>query len=306
MPCVKKILLLLIFCGAAYGLYRFSHKQTAGFAVSKIRSEMVPEARWECAPLSVEAERDVRHALSQPYSYLGKGAQCYVFGSEDGLYVIKFFRISHLEASPWIKKFPLPSFLDAWRKEKIAYYNDKKERDFTSYKLAYEELKEETGLLYLHLNKSHHLKQKLRLIDKIGVVHELNLDEMEFILQKRAKPFYSAISEMIRQHETEKAKAALSELVQLFFKRRSLGLSDKDPDLKTNFGVIEDRPMQFDIGRFKKGVLSKKNEPFREELIRITDSFKHWLKKQEPSLASHLEEEIQKIPARSFPENETD
>ena len=289
---MKKVFTILLFCGVAYGAYRFCHKQTAGFALGKIQSEMKPEKRWELAPLSDDEKSFVKTILSQRFSYLGKGAQCYVFASEDGSAVIKFFRISHLEIPFWFQKMPLPSGLEGWRREKIALKESKKEKDFTSYKLAFENLRDETGLLYVHLNKSDDLRQKITLIDKIGIAHELDLDNLQFILQKRATPFYAAISEMITHHEIEKMKGALAELIRLFSKRRALGLFDKDPDLKTNFGLIAGHPVQFDIGRFKKEEMRKKDEPLHEELIRITDTFKKWLEKREPSLAEYLEEKI--------------
>ena len=56
--------------------------------------------------------------------------------------------------------------------------------DFDSYKIAYENLKDETGLIYLHLNKTDFLKQKMIIIDKIGIYHEIDLDSMEFLIQK--------------------------------------------------------------------------------------------------------------------------
>lgn len=279
------LVLLAIFC-----LYRFCHKQTGGFSVQKILSHFPNESRWETPRLADREEVVVRRLLEQPYTYLGKGAQCYVFASEDGQAVIKFFKVSHLEAPRWLTALPLPSFLKAWRSVKIAFKENKRQKDFSSYLFAYDQLKEETGLLYLHLNKSTHLQQKITIIDKIGIAHKLDLDGLSFILQKKADLFYPALEEMIAHKEIDRAKSALKELVHLFQKRRSLGLADKDPDLKTNFGMIEGIPVQFDIGRFQKGDL--KNESFEHELIRITDECKKWLKTKEPALADYLENEI--------------
>ncbi|MFI5334291.1 MAG: hypothetical protein ACHQT8_03885 [Chlamydiales bacterium] len=276
----------------AWGTYHFCNWQTAGFSITKIRSNFVAEPRWETPPLKEREMKNVKEILSQSYSYLGKGAQCYVFVSQDGGYVLKFLRISHLDAPAWLKRMPLPNFLEGWRNAKIALRKSKKEKDFASYLFAYEELQEETGLLFLHLNKSSDLKQEIQLIDKTGIAHTLDLDQMEFILQKRAKPFYEAISEMIEDKKIENAETAIRGLLELLFTRRSHGLSDKDPDLETNFGLIGSRPVQFDIGRFKKGELAKKNEPFRNEVIRITDRFKHWLQNKEPALANYLDEQI--------------
>lgn len=287
----KKGVILALTISLCYGVERFCHKQTDGFAVHKILSHLKPDERWDCTSWIDASE--LRVILSQPFTYLGKGAQCYVFASQDGHYVLKFFRMSHIEAPRWFQSLPLPSFLENWRQQKIAVKQSKMEKDFLSYIEAYHKLREETGMIFLHLNKGRGVEQKLSLIDKIGIVHQLDLSRMQFILQKRAKPFYPALQEMIEHQEIESAKRALSHLVQLFHKRHCLGLEDKDPDLKTNFGWIDAHPIQFDVGRFKKRGPNSKNEPFHDEVLRITDELRRWLQGKEPSLASYLDQQIQ-------------
>ncbi len=286
---------LTLVVGAFFGLKHFCYKQTDGFALNKISSDLAYDTRWE-SPANPEQESHIRKILAQPFTYLGKGAQCYVFVSQDQQYVIKFFRVSHIEAPRWLKNLPLPSSLEQWRQQKIAIKESKREKDFSSYQFAFQHLKEETGLIYLHLTKSDDLMQKIQITDKGKITHILDLDRMEFILQKRAKPFYEAIEEMIQTNQTEKAKSALVGLLHLLAKRHDAGLTDKDPDLKTNFGLIDAEPIQFDIGRFKKGVSNKKNEPFQHEVLRITDHFKQWLQMRQPELASYLDQQIQAIP----------
>lgn len=286
---------LTLTVGAFFGLKHFCYKQTDGFALNKILSHLEYDARWNSS-LDLSQDEAVRTVLAQPFAYLGKGAQCYVFASQDQQYVIKFFRVSHIEAPLWLKELPLPSSLEKWRQQKIAAKENKRVKDFSSYQFAFEHLKDETGLIYLHLTKTSHLKQKIKIIDKVGIAHILDLDQMEFILQKRAKPFYAAMEELIQKNQTEKAKSALVGLIHLLAKRHDAGLTDKDPDLKTNFGLIDAEPIQFDIGRFKKGESNKKNEPFQHEVLRITDHFKQWLLPRQPELASYLDQQIQAIP----------
>jgi hypothetical protein len=285
----QKTAILALSIASFFGIKQFCYKQTDGFALNKICSRLPADPRWECS-----AEPQLA-ALDQSFRYLGKGAQCYVFVSQDQQYVIKFFRVSHIEAPGWLKHLPLPAYLDKLRQQKIAVKDMKRVKDFSSYLFAYENLRAETGLIYLHLSKTAHLKKKLQIIDKIGVAHSLNLDEMEFILQRRATPFYSGMQAMIHAGEIEQAKTALSQLVHLLSKRHQAGLTDKDPDLKTNFGLIGTMPVQFDVGRFKKRAPNKKPEPFQQEVIRITDHFKQWLLQKEPELAHYLESEIQAI-----------
>src|SRR5258706_12163985 len=78
---------------------------------------------WELSPLSAQEKENIDKILTEPFSFLGSGGQCYAFVSKDEKYVLKFFKQ---------KANPCPLF--------------------NSCKIAYETLKEETGMLALHLN----------------------------------------------------------------------------------------------------------------------------------------------------------
>ncbi len=83
--------------------------------------------------------------------------------------------------------------------------------------------------------------------------------------------------------ELDKAKRGLSEFVCLLRNRCQMGIFDKDPDLKTNFGFLDGHPIQFDVGRFKIG---------SDEMLRVTDGLLQWLESKEPRLSAYLEEEL--------------
>lgn len=261
---MRWLLRLLIFTLCFYGTARFCKKQTGSFTIARISSDLAYHSEWD---VETQNEKEVQQILSQPFHFLGKGAQSFVFASEDGSTVIKFFRHHHLQK------------------------NSKLAKDFGSYKLAFEKLRDETGLLYLHLNKTSHLNQTLDLVDKIGIHHPINLDRYEFLVQKRAKLAYPALQEWIDSGKTEDAKQALTALVQLLATRSNKGIHDKDPDLNTNFGFIGTTPIQFDIGRFKL----RETAADQNELIRITDNLHQFLMQRAPQLDEHLKEELRKI-----------
>lgn len=259
---MRWIIKIVIFVLCFFSMAKFCKKQTGSFTIARIQSDLPFHPEWAVENTS---EQEALKALSQPYRFLGKGAQSFVFASEDGKWVIKFFRHHHLK-----KNFKL-------------------NKDFGSYKLAFERLRDETGLLYLHLNKTSHLNQTLDLIDNIGIHHPINLDQYEFLVQKRAKLAYPALQELIDEGKIEEAKQALTALVNLLRTRSEKGLHDKDPDLNTNFGFIGLKPIQFDIGRFK----IRETPPDKNELIRITDNLHQWLMQREPVLDEHLKKELE-------------
>ena len=285
---LRKILFIGFGALTLIGIQRFCAYQTDEFALVKIKSNLSFHPEWEveCAPPNAP--------LSQSYKYLGKGAQVFAFVSQDGNYVIKFFR-HHKTRHPLE---PINKFLpQKWRKrlmQTIKKRGEKRMKDFLSYKLAFNELREETGLLYLHLNKTDSLNTHLTLFDKIGVRHFVDLDHMEFLIQKKAKPLYTALETWIENGEEEKAMKALSSLVYLLKCRRAKGIFDKDPDLMTNFGVIGCDAIQFDIGRFKKETTTNTSvKEDADELIRITHKLSTWLKRCAPKLRMHLLFEVE-------------
>ena len=89
------------------GLQDFCHKKTQGFTLAKARS-----AQNHTKKQSLDADKvtSLRPLLSQPFYFLKKGLQCYVFISEDSNYVLKLFRWKELEPSPFQQTPPL--FLD--------------------------------------------------------------------------------------------------------------------------------------------------------------------------------------------------
>jgi hypothetical protein len=275
-------------------LKQFCYRQTDGFALYKICSSLSYCSDWETTPsLSQDNEREIAPILDQPFYYLAKGAQSYVFASADGKTVIKFFRIYHLRPPIWLTALQLPLPLQSYKIRKMIEKNLELEKDFQSYKIAFQELKDETGLHYLHLNKTHHLKKSLTIYDKIGIAYQLDLDQMEFLIQKKASLVFPSIEHLINTEGVDAAKEAISALVKLLVKRCEKGIFDKDPDLNTNFGFLHKVPVQIDVGRFRKEQAGQAPEDYRNEVIRITDNFRQWLDQNHPSLSEHLLKEIQ-------------
>jgi hypothetical protein len=292
---LKKSLVLSLLIIGAVGIKQFCAKKTDGFALYKILSSLPFNPDWEVA--SNPPVEELATLLDQPFYYLAKGAQSYVFASQDGQTVIKFFRLYHLMPPSYLTTLNLPMPLQPFRVAKMLQKQGELDRDFMSYKIAFEEMKEETGLVYLHLNKTSHLRKKLTLYDKIGVVYSLNLDEMEFLVQKRATLLYPSLDQMIKTDGAEAAKPALAALVQLLVTRCQKGIFDKDPDLNTNFGFLDQRPIQIDIGRFRREEMPKKTEEYRDEILRITDNLRQHLESQSPALSAFLIQEIQNATA---------
>lgn len=280
---------------ACIALQKFCRSKTDGFAISKISSNLPYNPDFATRPISESELQKVEEILSQPFHYLGKGAQCYAFVSDDDQYVIKFFRLHNLLTPEWFVNMPLPSFLQSYRKEKIQRKFGEFFRDFLSYKIAFDSLQEDTGLIYVHLNKTDVLHKKITLFDKIKIQHSVDLDSMEFLLQKKADLFYPALHKLIQEGKREEVKANVKELIHFLAKRSSLGLYDKDPDINTNFGVCNGKPLQIDVGRFRPDATRTQPDVYISDIIRVTENLQQWLEAQDKDLSDSLIEEIQNL-----------
>jgi hypothetical protein len=275
---------------------QFCYKRTDGFALYKILSSFSFHREWEPSPALSEDLSEISQILDQPFYYLAKGAQSYVFASKDGQTVLKFFRLYHLRPPLWVTALALPLPLQPYKIGKMIEKRNDLNKDFQSYKIAFEEMKEETGLIYLHLNKTSHLNKRLKIYDKIGIAYELDMDGMEFLIQRRASLVYPSIDSLIKTEGVDAAKEAIAALVGLLRSRCEKGIFDKDPDLNTNFGFLGRCPIQIDIGRFHHKSECKNSEAYRNEILRITDNFRQWLDVNYPPLSEFLTGEIQNIP----------
>lgn len=290
----RTYLKLCLFALCFVATQRFCRKQTDTFALYKILSPLTHHSEWETPPLPAHELVNIQEILNQPFHYLARGAQCYVFVSDDHQYVIKFFRLYHL-LPPFWTKLPLPPFLRPYGLAKIAQKEKELERDFISYKIAFEQMREQTGLLYVHLNKTDHLHQKIHIFDRLNICHELELDQMEFLVQKRADLLYPTLDRIATCDGISAGCEALSRLVDLLVLRCEKGIFDKDPDLNTNFGFIGHTPVQIDVGRYRILEGSQPGSVDRDEIIRITDNLNQWLRAKHPELSDHLETQLSKL-----------
>lgn len=289
--CFRLFLGLLVIAGL-YGLGRLYFHLTAGFTIENISSDFAYNPEWEIRALKEEEQQEVEKAIHQRYYYLGKGCQSYVFQSEDGEYVIKFFKYQRYRLQPWLAYFPpLPAIVQ-YRKEKIDKKWNKLDGFVKSWKTAFENLKEETGLIFVHLNKTQNLRTRLTIVDKVGISHEVNLDQMEFCIQRRADMLCKTLLGFKEKGDLEGAKKLIDSLLTLIISEYHRGLADNDHALMQNTGVAHGKPVHIDVGQFVQNEHVKDPSVYHQELFTKTYKFKLWLKEEYPELFSHLEEQL--------------
>lgn len=232
---------------------------TGGFKVAKMALRFPYRKEWDVA-----LNPSVVPILSQSYKFLGRGAQCFVFESEDGCYVIKLFRYDQPPTESKVRDL------------------------FNACKLAYEELPEETGLVYIHLNVTELGLPTLQCRDAVGRKYAFPLDKMRFALQKKAAPFLEALTAAKGSAEMEKK---IDQLIGLLKTRTDRKIFNSDPSLSRNFGFLEDRAIEFDFGNYRKAFdLNQKRE-----MNRFASKLRKWLVENDPNSVAYFDQKMEAI-----------
>lgn len=266
-PKIALLLPLLPLLLGILGLLFFMHKPH--FSVKKISSNRPLETKWQHSEVFSE---DIKQILSQPYHYLGSGAQCYAFASDDGKYVIKFFKMKHLLPDTLSRFFPFGKY-----KNRNQRHEERLRNTLEACRIAYEELREETGLIFAHINPSKSLKQKIVLQDKFGNKNVVELDKTSFLLQHRAELVYERMGRMIRNGDLIGAKKAFKAIIDLVEKRNQKGFCDDDTGISRNYGFIDEKPIHLDFLRIVRTSDTQEPQRFRQRML-------EWIAKHYPEV----------------------
>jgi hypothetical protein len=286
---LKPFFYILASCAIGYGAFQLSVKTADKFILSEIQYDRPYDPRFDTRPLTEAEHQEVDRALSQKYTYFGCGGQAYVFFSEDGNYALKFFKQRHFREPTHLNYIP---FIKKYRTLKYAKRRKKISVEYSSYKLGFEQLPEETALVYVHLNKTSHLNKNITFIDKFKMEHKIDLDKTDFILQRRAQLVHDKIDQQMAAGDLNGAKHTISSIVDLIVTRCKKGYSDKDPNIATNCGILGDRAIKIDVGRFALDPNMPKPLYYKPELFHLVRPFHKWLSQRYPDLAQYLDEKV--------------
>lgn len=275
--------------GVCYGGGRLYYATTAGFTMSNIEANIPYNAKWDIQPLSATEKSHIEKIFEQTFTYFGKGCQAYVFASPDNQYVIKFFKYQHFRPQYWIDLFTFIPFVEEYQLAKAEEKKIKLENVFRSWKIAFEDLKSETGVVFVHINKTHEWDKTLAIRDKLGMIHQVNLDQTEFMLQRRAELLCPAIDQLMAQGKTVQAEVLIDRLLTMLLSEYARGYADNDHALMQNTGVLDGYPIHIDVGQFIRNESVKAPKVYKQEIYDKTFNFHHWLKDHHPELADHLE-----------------
>jgi len=243
---------------------------------------------WNLPSPAAEQMTHLETILFQPFHYLGKGAHCFAFVSQDDNYVLKFHAYPfHMRRYTWLTH--------PCKKTRTEYNTKRFSYNMNNYKTGYQVLQEETGCLWLQINPNNRLTQKVTLIDKTKNRYTLPLKGYTFILQKRAQLIYPTLEQYLSCGALDKAKEAITHILELFFKTCKKGYINRDALLTHNIGLLPDCAIHIDMGDLSLSPGIENRAQTLSYLKETTAPLRDWLSTQNPQLLKHYEEELNRL-----------
>ncbi len=272
----------LIFTGlfvvaGTFSLYSTSIFQH-DFQIEDITSEVPYRKEWELHLPGTENQVVLSAFLDQPFSYLGEGGQSYAFVSADGKYVLKFFKFHRFRPSKLFSSLPnIPPF-DYYIERHAARRENKLQKAFTGYQLAFKLHNQESGLLYAQLNP---LSNPLyaRILTPQGNIEKINLQHSPFVIQKKGEMLSDSMKQQLDSGNVEGCKNLIDKLFTLYRVEHAKGLLDQDRGLMHNIGVSYDQQLfHLDVGKFTYTENIKTPEDSIQELQQLAFKLDKWIK----------------------------
>lgn len=284
---LRKILFILFALFGALRLYFFL---TDDFRLANIIYELPHQKEWEFAKQTEDEKKLLNEIFNQKFYYLGKGAQVYAFASEDDQWVIKFMKFKHLKPSLVDRLIPISSIKNA----KIARKERKLKGVFEGYRLAYIHDRKNSGLIYLHFNKTDDLHLTAKLVDKIGLNWEVPLDSTVFILQRKGKTLREVFSSLLEKGNLPEAKEKASQILDMYLAEYQAGVWDRDHGITHNTGFIGDEPIHLDVGKLSFDERMKDKALFKGDLQHVGFKISVWIKQNFPQYHEEILSSIEK------------
>ncbi len=184
------------------------------------------------------SSEEIKEILSQPFTYLDRGAQSFVFASQDGKYALKLFFFEHnSEKASALRMSCKAAMLAA----------------------------EETALVYLHFGPSSKPIGKIKLCGPAWHRVTIKGSDYCFALQRMATPLKEAILRAYLNKDRDAFLKKVDALFTLLHRRVNKGIHNSDGSLFSNFGFLEDgQAIEIDFGHYRFDSKWSEEEKIRE------------------------------------------
>jgi hypothetical protein len=289
--CKKNLLCFAVGIICLFAFVRVYYRVTDDFRIGNFTYDLPFHPEWEIAPLSYENQKELDRILSQQFSYIGKGAQSYAFESDDGRYVLKFFKFKHLKPSLLAGILPKLPLIGDYQEKEIARKERKLNGVFKGYKLAYDVNRSEAGLLFIQLNPNHHFKPVV-VRDKLGLAREIDLGSVVYIVQEKGQTLRNVLKHLLSQGDLSTAKQRIGQIFNLYLQEYQKGIYDHDHGVMQNIGFVGERPIHLDVGKLTADDQMRRPEIYRDDLFKVMEKIESWVKQYYPNHYFELKQDM--------------
>lgn len=287
---LKRVYLFLVFflftVSIFLGLDRLCHRSITQFSPHKIKTSnlFIPSQNQA---ISKEKREEIGSILNQKFVFYHKGKNSYSFISEDGNYLLKFMRTQRVKPKSWLAYIPL-SF-NPYYQELINTREHAKQLAH-AWQFAYEELQEETALIYAHTSKKERLRKKVMLLDKNLDPYSLDLDKTVFCIQRHADLFYVQFSQSLRDHDLNLAKERIASIFSLISHLCCKGVLSSESARHLDIGIVDNRVVQVDIDKLCTCPMCICPKHCKETVLAMTQKFRKWIEEHCQELGPYFDE----------------
>lgn len=219
---------------------------------------------------SLEELNALHPVLNQTFTYLDSGDQSYVFLSQDGNYVLKFFKFGYMKN-----------------------HGKKMQKTVTGFQVAYNQDRVSSGLIYLHFPTTDYLPT-IQVKDRFHRTFSIPLDGVIFALQHRGETTRVTISRLLEKGDISLAKERFRQLLDMYVTEYRQGIYDRDHNLMHNTGFIGEKPFHLDVGKFRSKPSFMEGVNFKADLEKIVfKRIDRWMQRYYPKYREEIKQDLQ-------------
>jgi len=270
---LKSIPFLFLLVFGALKIPKNYWRLTGGFRLSCCQIATPYQPEWESLPPSEE----IFSILSQPFSFLQRGSQAYVFVSKDQKYVLKIF------AKP-LKEYRFHRYTGKGKPHlSKANRSARIKQALQGYHLARALAESMSGLVYTHLNPTPKGLPLVQIQDAFLRRYQLPLDQYRFVLQKKCEQLAPKLQKLAKEESKEKIQYLLQSYEKAIAKRASLSIRNSDTEFKKNFGILDGEVVEFDVGEYFLDPSLQSLEKQQAEVDLFKNQLDYWLSRHIPA-----------------------
>lgn len=295
---VKRWFIFILTALLLFGAARLYYRLTDDFRLSNMTYPLPFEAPWKVPHLTIDERAELALILDQNFHYIGKGAQCYAFQSDDRQFVLKFFKFKHLKPNLFVDLIPPISPFKSYKRKCIERKKRKLIGVFNGYDLAFRENRIGSELLYVHLVPTDDLNLHVKVFDKIGFERQIDLDRTVFLVQRKGETLRMRMKYLLANKQLEEAEKAIASIVDMYISEYQKGVYDHDHGVMHNTGFVGSKAFHLDVGKLNRDERMKEPAFYKKDLEHVLWKIDTWVKahypKDYPRLSAFLSGQYQK------------